>query len=84
MPPDCARALLQGERAPAPVFLDPDGTPTDDPNALVERGGTPMLWGAELNGFRGFALSLWTEALSLLGGRPFFAALPTVLSSGAY
>ena len=63
--------MRQGERAPAPVFLEPDGTPTDDPNALVERGGTPMLWGAELNGFRGFALSLWTEALSLLGGRPF-------------
>jgi hypothetical protein len=40
-----------------------DGRPTADPAAVTARGGTPMLMGGADGGFRGFALSLWTEAL---------------------
>ena len=45
------------------MFLEADGRPTTDPAAVTARGGTPMLMGGADGGFRGFTLSLWTEAL---------------------
>ena len=37
-----------------------------------------MLMGGSAGGFRGFSLSLWTEALALLNGKPFISGSENV------
>jgi len=55
------RWIREGKRAPEPFFLDPRGRPTDDP-AVVKEGGSIRFSG----GHKGYALSLWCEALTAL------------------
>ena len=56
-----------GQRAPEAWFRERDGVWTDDPQAM-QRGGSLAFSGGRHGGHRGFALSLWTEAMAVLGG----------------
>jgi LDH2 family malate/lactate/ureidoglycolate dehydrogenase len=62
------RLAARGGKAEAAVFLDPEGRPTDDPRAAAERGGTMLFMGGEREGYKGYAFSLWSEALAAMGG----------------
>ena len=57
-----------GRKAPEPIFLDAEGTLTDDPAVVVEGDGTMLFTGGASFGHKGFALSLWCEALTALSG----------------
>ena len=59
--------LEAGQKAPEPLFMDGDGNATCDPQAVL-RGGTILFMGGERYGYRGYALSLWSEALAALAG----------------
>ena len=62
------RALARkGETAPENLFLDKDGRPSRDPNAMLD-GGSLFFTGGERYGYRGYALSLWAEALTAMAG----------------
>jgi len=56
-----------GQKAPENLFLDKDGTLTDDPGVVAE-GGSLLFTGGEHYGYRGYGLSLWVEALTAMGG----------------
>ncbi len=58
----------RGEKAPEPIFLTRDGTPSDDPATVIDGEGTMLLTGGLYQGYKGFALSLWSEALAAAGG----------------
>ena len=63
-----AMSLIQkGAKADAKRFLDSKGEPTDDPKVLKE-GGTLMFMGGDVDGHKGYALSLWIESLVALSG----------------
>jgi len=57
----------RGEKAPERIFMDLDGTLTDDPR-VVKEGGTILFTGGEHFGHKGYGLSLWCEALTAAGG----------------
>lgn len=59
--------LAGGHRPPEPLMLDADGVPTDDP-AVVRNGGTILPFGGRHYGFRGTALAMWIEALTVAAG----------------
>jgi LDH2 family malate/lactate/ureidoglycolate dehydrogenase len=59
--------IKQGEKAPGPAFFDKDGNVTDDP-AVMKDGGAMFLMGGEMNGFKGYAFALWSEALTAMAG----------------
>ncbi|HUT36659.1 MAG TPA: Ldh family oxidoreductase [Planctomycetota bacterium] len=62
------RAMIRrGELAPENLFMDKDGRPTRDPN-VVNDGGSIFHLGGERYGYRGYALSLWAEALTAMAG----------------
>lgn len=62
------RTRAAGERMRGKWLIEPDGTATDDPNAL-KRGGAILPIGGVDHGHKGFALSLLVEALTQgLGG----------------
>ncbi len=50
-----------------PRFLDGNGAPTCDPS-VVKNGGTLMFAGGETEGYKGYAMSLFNEALSVMAG----------------
>lgn len=56
-----------GERAPELIFLDKQGALTDDPK-VVGDGGNVLFAGGRNFGHKGYALSLWCEALTALSG----------------
>lgn len=56
-----------GQKAPDEVFINADGEKTDDPT-VMDAGGSMFFTGGERYGFRGYALSLWCEAMTALGG----------------
>lgn len=56
-----------GRRAPEKVFMDKEGRLTDDPN-VMRNDGTMLFLGGEHFGHKGYALSLWCEALTALAG----------------
>jgi LDH2 family malate/lactate/ureidoglycolate dehydrogenase len=58
---------MTGEKAPEPVFITSDGELSDDPHTM-ERGGTMFHAGGRHFGYKGYTLSLWCEAMSILGG----------------
>ena len=61
-------ALIQkGQRTSTPRFLDQSGNPSDDP-CVIYNGGTLMFVGGEVEGYKGYALSLFNEALTALAG----------------
>lgn len=55
------------EKAKAPLFMDADGNTTDDPH-VVQQGGTILFLGGEEQGYKGYAMSLWCEALTAMAG----------------
>lgn len=61
------RMQAEGERAPEAWFREADGAWTDDPQAMA-RGGSLAFSGGRHGGHRGYALSLWTEAMAALAG----------------
>jgi LDH2 family malate/lactate/ureidoglycolate dehydrogenase len=52
-----------GKRFPDAWALTADGTPTDDPAAVTERGGTLMPLGGALKGNKGYGLALAIETM---------------------
>lgn len=62
------RAMIRsGQLAPENLFMDKHGRPTRDPN-VVSDGGSIFHLGGERYGYRGYALSLWAEALTAMAG----------------
>jgi len=61
------RLIRAGEKAPEPIFLDKAGAFTDDPRAMDD-GGSVLLTGGRNFGHKGYALSLWCEAMTALAG----------------
>ena len=56
-----------GKRAQYPAFVDENGRETEDPT-VIERGGSMQFMGESQTGHKGYALSLWCEALVALAG----------------
>lgn len=56
-----------GEKSEPALFMDRDGNVTDDPN-VVKEGGSILFLGGEKHGYKGYALSLWCEALTAVAG----------------
>ena len=61
------RMIRAGERAPEPIFLDAAGELSDDPN-VMRAGGSVLFTGGRHFGHKGYALSLWCEALTAVCG----------------
>jgi len=59
--------IREGRKAGAKKFLDKDGIATDDPEA-IKNGGTTLPAGGEEEGYKGFALSLWHDAVTAAAG----------------
>ena len=49
------------------LFLDAAGNPTSDP-AVMRQGGSMLFTGGMTRGYKGYALSLWSEALTAMAG----------------
>jgi LDH2 family malate/lactate/ureidoglycolate dehydrogenase len=68
-----SRLAKAGQKAPYPIFMDDTGKITDDPTVMVDakgsrKGGSILFWGGESEGHKGYALSLWCEAMTALAG----------------
>jgi len=61
------RMVRLGEKAEEPIFMDAAGDLTDDPR-VVRDGGSILFVGQKLLGHKGYALSLWCEALTAMAG----------------
>lgn len=61
------RMAARGEKAPEPLFRDRNGLLTDDPKAVFDGGSILFLGGAH-HGHKGYAMSLWHEALAAMIG----------------
>ena len=61
------RMTRLGEKAREPIFRDAKGNLSDDP-AVVRKGGSILFLGGTLLGHKGYALSLWCEALTAMAG----------------
>ena len=57
----------EGRKTATPRFIDCDGRATNDPMVL-KNGGSLMFVGGEIEGYKGYALSLFNEALTVLAG----------------
>ena len=64
------RAQREGNKLPGPYLKDRDGNATDDPSVFFdEPPGSIMPIGGESHGYKGYALTMMTEILSMaLGG----------------
>ena len=56
-----------GQHAPEPIFLDSDGNLSTDPKAALEGGSVLFIGGANFS-YKGYGLSLWSEAIAALAG----------------
>ena len=56
-----------GKTSSQPAFLTSNGELTADPNALLN-GGAMLPAGGDFDGHKGFALTLWIEALTAMAG----------------
>lgn len=56
-----------GEKTAAPIFMDREGRLSADPR-VVKEGGTILFMGGLGQGHKGYALSLWCEALTAVAG----------------
>lgn len=65
-----ARAMRENRRLPEPCLLDNEGRPTDDPTAFfTDPPGSIMPIGGMGHGYKGYALCMMSEVLSMaLGG----------------
>lgn len=61
------RLITGGTQAPDHWYREGDGSWTTDPTAM-KRGGTLAFTGGRHGGHRGYALSLWTEAMAVWSG----------------
>ncbi len=61
------RLIREGRRPGAPIFMDKDGNCTDDPTVMKDNG-TILFTGGVTQGHKGYALSLWCEALTAVAG----------------
>ena len=61
------RLIRSGEKATEELFLDSEGTLTDDPT-VMDSGGSMLFTGGKDRGYKGFAMSLWDEALTAMAG----------------
>ncbi len=69
--------IKEKQMAPEYTFLDKEGNPSNDPN-VVPNGGTLLFFGGINYGYKGYALSLWIEALTaMVGGSANNPASPT-------
>ncbi len=59
--------IKAGRKAENPIFMDSEGNTTDDP-AVISAGGSILFTGGRECGHKGYALSLWCEALTALAG----------------
>jgi L-lactate dehydrogenase len=59
--------IRNGEKTPEPAFMTKDGVLSNDPR-VVQDGGTILFLGGAYYGYRGYSLSLWTEALTAIAG----------------
>jgi L-lactate dehydrogenase len=57
----------RGQRTKTPRFLDAEGRPSDDPS-VMDRGGTLLFAGGDVEGHKAYGLSLFCEALAVLAG----------------
>jgi len=62
-----SRMAKAGRRAEHPIFMDNQGRLSDDPG-VVRPDGSILLMGGEQSGHKGYALSLWCEAMTALAG----------------
>ncbi len=67
------RMARAGLKARHPIFMDATGRVTDDPTAMVDAkgvrgGGSILFWGGQSEGHKGYAMSLWCEAMTALSG----------------
>ncbi len=65
------RMVRAHEKAPHAIFIDTRGAATNDPAVVADekgnlQGGTIMLTGQQEAGHKGYALSLWCEAMTAL------------------
>jgi len=68
-----SRLARAGQKAQYPIFMDDTGKITNDPTVMVDakgnrKGGSILFWGGESEGHKGYALSLWCEAMTALAG----------------
>jgi len=68
-----SRLAKSGRRAEAPIFMDSEGNITDDPTVVISadgkrQGGSILFMGGEHQGHKGYAFSLWCEAMTALVG----------------
>ncbi len=56
-----------GKKAPQPVFFTREGELTDDPQAMID-GGSMLTAGGDVDGHKGYALTLWIEGLTAMAG----------------
>ncbi len=68
-----ARLAKAGQKAPHPVFMDEAGHVSDDPTVMVDahgvrQAGSIQFWGGQSEGHKGYAMSLWCEAITALAG----------------
>ena len=61
------RMAQSGQHAPEPIFLDSDGNLSTDPKAALEGGSVLFIGGANFS-YKGYGLSLWSEAIAALAG----------------
>ena len=61
------RMVRLGKKAEEPIFMDARGNLTTDPG-VVRDGGSILFVGQRLLGHKGYALSLWCEALTAMAG----------------
>ncbi|MDP7628490.1 MAG: Ldh family oxidoreductase [SAR202 cluster bacterium] len=63
-----AHALIkEGKKTATSRFLDNTGSPSNDPS-VIDRDGSLMFMGGDIDGHKGYALSLFNEALTVLAG----------------
>lgn len=63
-----ARALInEGKKTPTSRFLDNRGNSGNDPS-VMDQEGTLMFMGGDTDGHKGYALSLFNEALTVMAG----------------
>jgi len=67
-----SRLVKQGKKADSPIFMDSEGRITDDPTVVRGREGDPpgsiLFMGGAREGYKGYALSLWCEAMTAMVG----------------
>ena len=68
-----SRMARSGQKAKHPIFMDDKGKITTDPAAMVDAkgtrgGGSILFWGGESEGHKGYAMSLWCEAMTAISG----------------